>query len=1152
MPELLEQELQALPDKYRAAIVLCDLEGKTTRAAARELGCPQGTLSARLVRGRAMLERRLMRKGVTLGAGAVAAALAQNVASASMPLPLVASTVKAASLIAAGQAVSGAVGANVAALTEGVLKAMLMTKIKVVLAVVLAVHLIGAGVGLVYCQTAGSGQDKGGGSPAAQEKADKPVPTDQQPAPKKEATEEAKAGQPIDYQKMAQEARWKQPETEKLGWTMRIMADGKVVHEWPLPLPRVFFVDYSNQVVYLAVFDHWGTGCEVVACDLGAGKLLWRTQLKGVKDNPLRGGAGGLRPNKVRLEQVNNEVLAVYGDENDGQYVEIVDMKTGRTVGHKIFPGRQPEPKEEAREEKKIDYQKMAAEARWKWPNPLPNERTMCLFADGKKVWPSERPPFGVTLSFVGSNCIEYKAFFGRGGTGCRVESYDLKAGKTLWQTQLKGLGGISHREYTNDVRLEPVNDEVFAVYGDEAFGRYIEIVDMKTGKTVGHKVFTKEETDKKPGAKAAPAEDDPAVKECLANLDRLDVRISLIPYGGKIYARYPMRSLVLYVGTVIFEPAGIDEGHAKITKEQAAKIVAVLAKDNFFRASVADWSKVTTPKGPHAVISLSYRKEGATSPEQRWRALQWDLHMVQQLEAIRACVDGDAAKLLDQMLKSLEEERKEWLKKDPKDDAKKDGGADPKAAADAPPAKTDAPKPLPDDIVRAWKEAGAEVGWLRVHPAGFPAFVEFVHEQAGKPGDLPAFGLAHWPEGRLAKLPAPASAFGLDLRSPQVADAELKELVGLKSLQTLSLGYTLVTDAGLKELAGLKNLQTLYFYNTGWRDTELKELVGVKSLQTLYLYETTVTDAGLKELAGLKSLQTLGLTSSQVTDAWVPELAGLKSLQTLSLIDTKVTGAGLKELTGLKSLQTLYLCNTPVTDTGLKELAGLKSLQTLNLSFTPVTDAGLKELAELKSLQMLDLASTKVTDVGLKELAGLNSLQTLNLTRTLVTGAGLKELAELKSLQTLNLSVTPVTGAGLKELAGLKNLQRLDLSVTNVTDNGLKELAGLKSLQTLDLFATHVSDAGLKELAGLKSLQSLSLASTAVRDAGLKELAGLKSLQTLNLCNTHVTDAGLKELAGLKSLQELYIGNTDVTAPGLDELGKRLPGCRIRWSSPR
>ena len=44
LQELLDEELQALPDKYRAAIVLCDLEGLTIVAAAKQLGCPQGTL----------------------------------------------------------------------------------------------------------------------------------------------------------------------------------------------------------------------------------------------------------------------------------------------------------------------------------------------------------------------------------------------------------------------------------------------------------------------------------------------------------------------------------------------------------------------------------------------------------------------------------------------------------------------------------------------------------------------------------------------------------------------------------------------------------------------------------------------------------------------------------------------------------------------------------------------------------------------------------------------------------------------------------------------------------------------------------------------------------------------------------------------------
>ncbi|HEV3080227.1 MAG TPA: hypothetical protein VGY66_10625 [Gemmataceae bacterium] len=59
------------------------------------------------------------------------------------------------------------------------------------------------------------------------------------------------------------------------------------------------------------------------------------------------------------------------------------------------------------------------------------------------------------------------------------------------------------------------------------------------------------------------------------------------------------------------------------------------------------------------------------------------------------------------------------------------------------------------------------------------------------------------------------------------------------------------MTDAGLKELAGLKNLQTLELAGTAVTDTGLKELAGLKSLQRLNLTYTRVTDKGLKELAG-------------------------------------------------------------------------------------------------------------------------------------------------------------------------------------------------------------------------------------------------------------------------------------------------------------
>ena len=621
LQELLDQELERLPDKYRTAIVLCDLEGLTMAAAAKQVGCPQGTLSVRLVRGRAMLAKRLARHGLAVSGGLLATALCQNAASACVPAPLVVSTVQAATLMAAGKALAtGAISAKVVALTEGVLKAMLMTKLKITLAVVLTLNLIGAGIGLVYCQTAGSGQDKGGGPPTAQEKADKPVPTDQQPAPKKEATEEVKAGQPIDYQKMAQEARWQPPENWIVAgnsWTMCVMADGKKVYEWPLPAPSTFFID-SNCVVYHAVFPR-DSGCEVVAYDLKAGKLLWRTRLKAMKDNPSRGGAGGFRANKVRLEHVNNEVLAVYGDENDGQYVEIVDLKTGKTVGHKAFPGRQPEPKEEKAE--KIDYQKIAQEARWKQPEKNFNRWTICVMADGKKVydWPVPMP----STFFVDSNCVLYHAGFPRWASGCEVVAYDLRGGK-LWRTRLKGAKDdeeglrLEKLEKANLVRLERVNEEVLAVYGDESNGRYIEIVDMKTGKTVGHKVFTEEDADKKPGANADPPEKDPAVKECLTHIDTVVFGIRLRPpeEKGKFNQKYELLSVDLHVADMPNELAIHNPylAHARITKEQAAKIVAVLTKGNFFRASLTNPNLLITPKDPHAVISVDYRKEGTAA----------------------------------------------------------------------------------------------------------------------------------------------------------------------------------------------------------------------------------------------------------------------------------------------------------------------------------------------------------------------------------------------------------------------------------------------------------------------------------------------------------------------------------------------------------
>jgi RNA polymerase sigma factor (sigma-70 family) len=142
---LLDEELNRLPRHYRAALVACELEGKARREAALQLGLPEGTLSAHLARGRKLLHKRLVRRGICLGVGPFAG-LPRQIAVVRVPERLAGSTIRAARGYPAGGTSAGAV----AALVEGGLKMIFLTRLTLLVAAISATGMAAVTAGVAW------------------------------------------------------------------------------------------------------------------------------------------------------------------------------------------------------------------------------------------------------------------------------------------------------------------------------------------------------------------------------------------------------------------------------------------------------------------------------------------------------------------------------------------------------------------------------------------------------------------------------------------------------------------------------------------------------------------------------------------------------------------------------------------------------------------------------------------------------------------------------------------------------------------------------------------------------------------------------------------------------------------------------------------
>jgi RNA polymerase sigma factor (sigma-70 family) len=172
---VLEEEVNRLPEIYRAPFVLCCLDGQSKGEAARRLGCPEGTVSGRLARARKQLQQRLVRRGVALSAVLGGLALSQDPMKAAVPSVLTTSTIRAGIIYATTQTIpAGVLSAEAAALVRGVATGLLLAKCKIATLFFVALGLLVAGITALGHEAPAQPQDKEA-SPAAARPASKPA-----------------------------------------------------------------------------------------------------------------------------------------------------------------------------------------------------------------------------------------------------------------------------------------------------------------------------------------------------------------------------------------------------------------------------------------------------------------------------------------------------------------------------------------------------------------------------------------------------------------------------------------------------------------------------------------------------------------------------------------------------------------------------------------------------------------------------------------------------------------------------------------------------------------------------------------------------------------------------------------------------------------
>ena len=273
----------------------------------------------------------------------------------------------------------------------------------------------------------------------------------------------------------------------------------------------------------------------------------------------------------------------------------------------------------------------------------------------------------------------------------------------------------------------------------------------------------------------------------------------------------------------------------------------------------------------------------------------------------------------------------------------------------------------------------------------GTPSYLGSVKSESGGTGSyfLTKKGEPDWPwiDDDAVK---PAIAYGVgDLRtlpprtlairvsSKEIYDDDLVTLARFNNIRWLDLGDCVgVTDKGLKNLAGLKRLQSLTLAGNRISGVGFSSLRDAAALTTLDVHTSgSLTDEGIAALGELKSLRLLTLFwASRLTDDEVAQLAKISALRKLCIWGSeKITDAGLRHISGLAKLESLTFSHAKeITARGVDQLTSLQNLQEISMGYMRLKDDAMLPLSRIPSLEYIELHGLDVTDAGIETLSNL------------------------------------------------------------------------------------------------------------------------------------------------------------------------------------